>query len=448
MMKKSPRGAAVTILNRVEQTGAYAEPLLDSFLSSDTVATIQDRRLLTRLVYGTLRMKNNLDWIIRSLYRGKPSSLQQGVCTILRVALYQLIYMERIPAFAAVDEAVKLAKQMYPGRDRLVNAILRNALRKMDAIPYPEEDHDLSRYISIVYSHPEWMTTRWIGRFGPDETKALCEGNNGIPPITIRCNVLKESRDDIIEKLQAGGNRAMATQYSTSGILIADLSVPLARMPLFQQGYIQVQDEASQLISHIVDPREGEVILDICSGAGIKSTHMGEIMNNRGRIIAVDVNPAKKAAAQRLSQRMGVTIIEPVTKDSADDLGADYHGIFDRVLVDAPCSGIGTVRRHPEIKWRIGEADMRKNAILQKNILRAAAPYPKRGGVIVYSTCSTEPEENEEVIRDFLTRNGDYGLVEPPETIDRGMVTTEGFFRTYPHRHGTDGFFAAVLLRS
>lgn len=447
-MKKNSRDIAVSILNRIDQTGAFAEPLLDAYLLRNIIDTIQDRRLLTLLVYGTLRMKNHLDWIIRYLYRGKPASLQIGVNNILRVALYQLVYMDRIPPFAAVDEAVKLAKRDYPGRDGLVNAILRNALRKKDAIPYPDEKRDPLHYISIVHSHPEWMVARWLDRFGPDETKALCTDNNGIPPITLRCNVLKGHRKDVLNKLGSEGYDAKAAGYSASGIILTTPPAPIARMPLFLQGYIQVQDEASQLISHIVNPRQEELILDVCSGMGIKSTHLAELMNNRGRIIAVDVNPNKKKAAQELSERLGVTIIEAVSKDATHDFGSDYHGIFDRVLVDAPCSGFGTVRRHPEIKWRLNEADLRKGAVLQKNILHAAANYPKRGGIVVYSTCSTEPEENEEVIHDFLTRHDEYKLVEPPETIDRALVTPDGFFRTYPHRHGIDGFFCAVLFRT
>lgn len=447
-MEKNPRDIAVTILNRIEQTGAFAEPLLDAHLSRNIIVTVHDRRLLTQLVYGTLRMINHLDWIIRSLYRGKPTSLRTGVKNILRVALYQLIYMDRIPAFAAVDEAVKLAKRDYPGRDKLVNAILRNALRKKDAIPYPDEKHHPAQYISVIHSHPEWMVARWINRFGSDETKALCMSNNGIPPITLRCNVLKGHREDVLKKLHNEGYDATATKYSTSGTTLTSLIVPIAHMPLFKQGYIQVQDEASQLISHIVNPQQEELVLDVCSGVGIKSTHLAELMDNRGRIIAVDVNPNKKKAAQELSERLGITIIEAITKDATHDLGREFHGIFDRVLVDAPCSGIGTVRRHPEIKWRISEADLRKGAVLQKNILHAAANYPKQGGIIVYSTCSTEPEENEEIICDFLTRHEEYKLVEPPDTIDRTMITPDVFFRTYPHHHGTDGFFGAVLLRT
>ena len=447
-MEKSPRGIAVTILNRIEQSGAFAEPLLDAYLSKNILATVQDRRLLTQLVYGTLRMKNHLDWIIRSLYRGRPGSLHIGLKNILRTALYQIIYTDRIPVFAAVDEAVKLAKRDYPGRHSLVNAILRNAVRKKDIIPYPDESNNPSHYISIVHSHPEWMVARWLDRFGADTTKALCTGNNRTPPITLRCNVLKGRRDDILETLRGEGFEVMSTSYSTSELRLTTPAVPIAHIPLFRQGYIQVQDEASQLISHIVNPQRQELILDVCAGKGIKSTHLGELMDNGGRIIAVDVNPNKRAALQGLSTRLGVTIIEPATRDATRDLGTDYHGIFDRVLIDAPCSGLGTVRRHPEIKWRISKADIRNNSILQKKILHAAAYYPKQGGIIVYSTCSTEPEENEEVVRDFLTRHPEYKLVDPPETIDRDMITPDGFFRTYPHRHGTDGFFGAVLLRT
>jgi 16S rRNA (cytosine967-C5)-methyltransferase len=446
-MKNSPRSLAVNILNRVDQKNAYAEPLLDSYLSRDYITNVRDRRLLTELVYGTLRMRNHLDWIISSLYKGKPKSMEIGLKNILRTALYQILYTDRIPAFAVVDEAVKITQQEYPGRDRLVNAILRNALRTMDKIMYPAIEKEPARYIAIVNSHPEWIVARWIQRFGMDETIDLCKSNNKTPPLTLRVNTVKADRDEIVRKLHKDGYDVRSTDFSRSGIIISNPSSPIKKLQLYTDGYLQIQDEASQLVAYITDPKPGETILDLCSGVGIKTTHLAELMENSGNILAVDINHKKSQALRTLADRLDTTIAAQLMGDASEDLGKNYHEKFDKVLVDAPCSGLGTLRRNPEIKWRIQEHDIKNCTILQKKILHSAAHYPKRGGIIVYCTCSIESEENENVVLEFLSTHPDYRQMTPPAIMNFDMLDGNGFFKTYPHRHGTDGFFAAVLQR-
>lgn len=447
-MKSSPRSLAVNILNRVDQKNAYAEPLLDSYLSRDYITDVRDRNLLTELVYGTLRMRNHLDWIISSLYKGKPKSMEIGLKNILRIALYQLVYTDRIPAFAAVDEAVKITQREYPGRDRLVNAILRNTVRIMDNITYPAFEKEPARYISIVHSHPEWLVARWVQRFGMDETIALCKSNNEKPPLTLRVNTIKANRDEIVRKLRKDGYNVRSTDFSSSGIIISNPSSAIQNLQLYSDGYLQIQDEASQLVAYITDPKPGETILDLCSGVGIKTTHLAELMENNGKILAVDINRKKRQELRALADKLNTTIAVQHMGDASEDLGKNYHDTFDRVLIDAPCSGLGTLRRNPEIKWRIQEHSIKNCTILQKKILHSAARYPKRGGVIVYCTCSIEFEENENVVLEFLSTHPDYRQMTPSAIMNFDMLDENGFFKTYPHRHGTDGFFAAVLLRT
>jgi len=446
-MPYTPRTVAVFILNRIERHNAFAEPLLDAWLSRKIFTDIHDRRLLTQLVYGTLRMRNHIDWIICHIYRGNAATLDPGLKNILRVALFQIMFTDRIPPFAAVDEAVKAAKTTFPGREGLVNGILRNAIRRMKEIPLPDLTTAPSRHISVVHSHPEWMVTRWIQRLGVNETLSLCMRNNAIPPFTLRVNMLKTTRDDVLKNLDDSAITAWPTPYSPCGVTIENPVLPLKTLPLYTGGHIQVQDEASQLISFLAHPRPGEKILDLCAGVGIKTTHMAELMRNRGTVTALDIRDRKNIALRALVERLGATIITPRQGDAGEDLGAEFHGQFDRVVLDAPCSGLGTLRRHPEIKWRRVEKDIQNCAHIQKKILHTAASYTKIGGVLVYTTCSTEYEEDEAVVYEFLQHHHDYELVDPGPDISKDLIDRDGFFRTWPHHHNTDGFFGAILKR-
>jgi 16S rRNA (cytosine967-C5)-methyltransferase len=440
-----PRSLAAEILMRVEMDGSFAEPLLDQYLSQRHLSDERDRRLLTELVYGTLRMQGYLDWLIEQFYKGGIRTLEPVVRSILRTALYQRFFMERIPDFAIVNEAVELIKGIFPRRISLVNAILRNIIRRHDAMPRPDQDENSPHYVAVVYSHPEWLVRRWFRFLGPDETMALCRADNQIPPLFIRVNRLRGQREMVLRMLSDAGFTAEETAYSPDGLKVARAAISLRDTVCYQRGLLQIQDEASQMIARLVAPTAGNLVLDLCAGIGGKATHLAEIMGNRGRIVAVDISKTKITALKDLAARLGGTIVEPLVADALADLGAGFHSRFDKVLVDVPCSGVGTLRRAPEIKWRLTPRDIKGFAALQEQLIGRAAPYVKPGGRLVYSTCSILAEENEAVVTAFLAAHKDFSLRKPedmPEALLDGA-----FFRTYPHRHGMDGFFGAVMVR-
>jgi 16S rRNA (cytosine967-C5)-methyltransferase len=447
LRKNNPRKTAVQILNRVDEKGAFAEPLLDDVLSRKSFTHSHDRKLLTQLVYGTLRMRGRLDWMIGRIYRGDEKRMDTVLMNILRIGLYQILFTDRIPDFAAVDEAVEIAKEMHPRGAGLVNAVLRTALRRETDIAYPDLEKEPAHHVSIVHSHPRWLADLWISMLGVDETIGLCSADNETPPLTIRVNRLKTTRDRLGRDLIEEGYEVQSTAFSPDGLNV-QLPGPVRGLRHFREGYFQIQDEASQMIAYLLDPLPGERIMDVCSGSGIKTTHLAERMGNQGSILAVDVHQGKLAALKGLAGRLGITIIKTLEGDARLDQGDDFRGAFDRVLVDAPCSGLGTLRRNPEIKWRLTSRDMAAFLPLQKEILGRSAFYLKRGGILVYSTCTIAEEENEEVVDSFLAENRDFRPVRPPASIDKRLISDRGFFQTFPHRHGTDGFFGAVLMKS
>jgi 16S rRNA (cytosine967-C5)-methyltransferase len=446
-MKESARSMAVDILNRIDQAGLFAEPLLDQALSRGALTDAHDRRLLTEIVYGTLRMRGRIDWIITRFYKGDPASMDGGVRNILRTALYQFFFTDRIPAFAIVDEAVKLVKTLQPAASGLVNAILRNVIRKEKEIPWPDIEIDPASHISICHSHPLWLVKRWIVSFGLEETLDLCRANNEIPPLTVRVNRLKATREEVMQHLQQNSFTVRETEFSSDGLVLTHPAIPVRDTFSYKEGQIQVQDEASQLVARLLDPGPGEKILDACAGAGVKASHLAEIMKNQGTVTAVDISRQKVKALRENAERLGIAIIAPLVRDLREDPGDDFRGAFDGILLDVPCSGLGTLRRNPEIKWRITAQDLHRHAVLQKRLLGVAAGCLRQGGRLVYCTCSVMSEENEAVIAGFLSRHGDFRCIRPPDIIPLSMVTDAGFFKTRPNHHGTDGFFGAVLQR-
>lgn len=443
--QKGPREAAVEILNRIDEQGAHAEPLINALLSGTEIPHPQDRGLLTELVYGTLRMRGHLDWIIARHYRGDFSTLEVSVLNILRTGTYQLFFTDRIPAFAAVNEAVGIAKKRCPAAAGLINAILRNALRQKGQIAWPEMAKDPGKAIAVCHSHPRWLVERWLERHGIDETIGICRANNAIPPIAVRVNGLKMSRELAIAALAAEGITAATARFSQDGLILPD-AAGLRASSSFQNGLIRVQDEASQLVARLLAPTPGERILDLCAGSGGKSLHLAALMQNRGQIAAVDLHRDRLRMLTAESLRLGATIVE-THPGNATEAPDSFRGAFDRVLLDAPCSGLGTLRRNPEIRWRIAPADLDKSAKLQRQLLRSAALCVRPGGRLVYTTCTVTPEENERVTADFLADHPQFSRI-PPAGIPPMLIDTDGFFRTSPHHHGTDGFFGAVFIRA
>ncbi|MBN1547142.1 MAG: 16S rRNA (cytosine(967)-C(5))-methyltransferase RsmB [Syntrophaceae bacterium] len=443
----SPRQLAVMILNRVDAQGAFAEPLLDHYLTQQTQGDRRNSALVTQIVFGTLRMRGYLDWLIRQFYHGNLETMASGLKNILRSALYQIFFMDRLPPYAVVNEAVKITESTFRGRGALVNAVLRHALRARENIQFPSWDEDPIQHLSVVYSHPSWLAEKWFGIYGKEETVDLCKANNAIPPVTLRVNTLKTSREKILSEMCDVGMDAAPTPYSPDGIRIVYSEQPLRDTPWLQEGSIHIQDEGSQLIARFLDPRRGETILDLCAGTGGKTTHLAALMGNGGRIVALDNLPHKLEALQALSSRMGTTCIETVCRDGREQPPEGFTALFDRVLVDAPCTGTGTMRRNPEIKWRLAPAEVKRTVVLQRELLDSAVRYLRKGGCLVYSTCSLLPEENEAQVRSFLTLHAEFHLDKTTGIIPADCISADGFLQTFPHRHNMDGFFAARMIK-
>ncbi len=445
-MKHTPRQTAVEILNRIESEGAYAEPLLNTALSGTALASPADRGLLTELVYGTLRMRGRLDWVIGQLYRGEMAELETTVRNILRTGLYQLSFTDRIPPFAAVNEAVAIARTLSPAASGLVNALLRNALRKKEDIAWPDMATDPEKAIAVLHSHPPWLVRRLLAQFNREETIAICRANNAIPPLAIRVNTLKTSRGQAIAALANEGVVAGPAPFSADGIILTSPVPGLRETASYKTGLIRIQDEASQLITRLVAPRPGERLLDLCAGAGGKTLHLAALMENRGSITAVDLHSTRLRMLREEGERLGVTIVETRTGDAAAP-AESFRGGFDRVLLDAPCSGLGTLRRNPEIRWRLAPKDLTVCMQIQKRLLAGAAGCVRPGGRLVYSVCAVTPEENEIVIGDFLRNRPDFTCITPSD-LPPALIDTQGYFRTSPHLQGMDGFFGALLIRN
>ncbi len=444
-MKISIRQQAVEILNQVNTTQVFASPLLNEYLEKNDLSGTPDGRLLTHLVYGVLRFRGHLDWILIKLYRGKFEKMDEGVKNVLRISLYQLKFSDRLPDYAVVDEAVKITKILKPDKSALVNAVLRNYLRRGHNLPFPSLKKNRAESIAAFHSHPLWLVKKWIKIFGHQQTMSLCKANNEVPPLTLRINTLKTSRNEMKEKLIAAGFDPEETKFSPDGLVLNTSSNPIQKTDFFEAGFLRIQDEAAQLISCLINPGNADSILDVCAGAGGKTTHLAAMLKNKGEIVAVDRNPDKLAELKQETIRLGINIIEAQTGDLSCGLPDSIKKQFDYVLVDAPCSGTGTLRRNPEIKWRLTEKDLLNFAAGQKIILQNASSAVKKGGRLIYCTCSLLPEENENIVDDFLKRNVNFSLCSPSASINRQLMDSRGFFRTYPHKHNSDGFFGAIL---
>ena len=446
-MKKTVRHQAVEILTRVSQSDAFAGDLLDSCLEKQSLSRTADGRLLTHLVYGVLRTRGLLDWILIRLYRGNYAKMEENIKNVLRTGLYQLKFSDRLPSFAVVDEAVKIARHVHPAASGLVNAVLRSYLRSPDLWSFPDEDANPAEYIAVFHSHPLWLVEEWLNIFGRKETEAWCAANNELPPLTARVNTLKSGRRELKEKLTGKDFQAEETRLSPDGIRLSSSALPVQKTIFFAEGLLRLQDEASQLITYLVNPRKGQKILDACAGSGGKTTHLAALMKNEGLLVALDRNAEKLAQLQNDASRMGITIIEAARVDLESPLSAEYQNTFDTVLVDAPCSGTGTLRRNPEIKWRLKSNDINLYADVQQSILQNAAAAVSKNGFLVYCTCSLLSQENDRVVRRFLANCPHFRLLPPDSPVVQSLTDSRGFFRTYPHRHSMDGFFGAVFRR-
>ena len=447
MNKKNPRQVAFEILLRIEKENSYADILLDRELSSGMIQG-PDRGLLTELVFGVLRRRGTLDHLIDSFSDRKTAKLERAVVLLLRLGLYQALFLDRVPVSAAVNETVKLAKVFAPRASGFVNAVLRRADRERDTIPWPDQAADPATFLAVRYSQPRWLAEQWLEQLGSAEAESLAAAMVEPPPLTIRVNSLKISREDFLARLAAEGVVARSTDYSPVGVHILSSVYP-ASLAGFQEGFFTVQDESSQLASLFLDPQPGNRVLDLCAAPGGKATHLAQLMENRGSLLAGDLDGRKLRRIEETAARLSVSIVETMRLDASRPLSALAGKKFDRILVDAPCTGLGVIRRNPEAKWRLTPADVSRLAQLQGSILRNAADHLEIGGVLVYSTCSTSREENEGVIDVFLSERQDFVVEDLRQVFPHfaALCTDRGMFRGWPHRYGMDGFCAARLTK-
>jgi 16S rRNA (cytosine967-C5)-methyltransferase len=365
------------------------------------------------------------------------------------VALYQLMFLDRVPAYAALNEAVALAKTHAGGKaGGFVNGVLRNYLRDKERPAKPDPKKILPAALADYWSHPEWLVERWLKYFGAEETGALLEANNHEAPLVLRTNLQKTSREGLLSLFRAGEIEASPARWAPQCIHVFSRR-PIDQLPGFVEGWFQVQGEASQLVVCLLDPEPGERILDACAAPGGKSTGIAEFIQDRGEIDAIDISSRGIERIKETRHRLGLTSIHVLQADVTQELSDRVRPPYDRVLVDSPCSGLGTLRAHPEIKWNRSESDIERLSLLQKKILTRVADYLKAGGIMVYSTCTLVDTENERVVEDFLEHHNGFVLDNAagylPEQA-RGMVRGK-YFMALPHRHNTDGFFAARVRK-
>lgn len=442
MRMMTARELALKALGRYEPQKSNLTLILNSCLKT-APAAFKEHGFVRDLVWGTVRRLNTLDFVI-DRYCKKTEPV---VRDILRLGLQQLLYMPDIPDYAAVDETVKLAaaakKRSASG---LINAVLRGVIRDRENIFDSARARNIAERIAVIESHPEWLVRRWLGRYGEEGTESMCRANNAVPGLVIRPNLSRTTREALLDKFRAAAVETEPARYAPGGIRL--LSNPeLERLESFKAGEFVVQDEASQLVSLILGPRPGESILDLCSGAGIKTSHIAELAGGGSGITAVDISSEQIDRAKMNLGRLGVEGVKAVKEDAAKFNGP----AFDKILVDAPCSGLGTIRRKPDIKWNRAPADIaQKYPGMQSRILDNAAKLLKPGGIMVYCTCTTEPEENEGVVESFLSARSGFA-VEPAfkEGAAADLVEQKsGYFRTSVQRHGLDAFFAAKIRKA
>lgn len=447
------REAALRALCRIESERAFAGEALERELAEGRLDK-RERALATELTFGTLRARGRVDFVLAGFLKRPLAELTPWIRNDLRLGAYQLLYLDRVPPSAAVNEAVALAHRYgHAGTAGLVNAVLRNLVRQgPPPLPDPASAADLDELataLAIVHSHPRWLVAEWLARFGPVETEALLRANNQPAPVTIRVNALKTTRDGLRERLTAEGVTLGPLRYLDDGFVISDFD-SLAALPSYRDGLFIVQDEAAMLVAHIVDPRPGERVLDACAAPGGKTTHLAELMRDQGELLAVDSSPGRLRLVEENCARLGVTCASTLAED-ARRLGQLKAGWADRVLVDAPCSGLGTLRRRPDARWRKEASAAGELAQLQRDILASVARCVVPGGTLVYSTCTLGETENQDVVRAFLAEHPEYAPEDLTPWVPPGLRAAIGdagwWLQTYPHRHGIDGFFVARLRR-
>ncbi len=440
---RGPRGTAVKILNRVERSDAYLDRVLDTEMRNTEMNEL-DKGLMNEIVTGVVRWQMKIDWVLTGFFHGNFTKAETNIKNALRVALYQILFLDKVPHSAAVNESVEFIKRLRGQKVAdLVNGVLRNILRNLENIRYPDFNENKIQHLAVVESHPTWMVKRWIARFGYDETKKLLAANNERPDLTLRVNRLKIDFNYFLSQLEQHQIQFTRSEYLDFFVRVKHMA-GIGGSDMFRQGFFVVQDESAGLVVKLLDPKPGDRVIDMCSAPGGKTTFIGELMRNVGEIVAVDRYETRLNLVKSACQRLGIANAHFIAADATTVQTAPAE----RVLVDAPCSGLGVLSKKPDAKWKREPEDLVNLVQTQRAILENAAKHVKSGGVLVYSTCTTEPEENYDLIKSFLTDHSEFSVEGASQFVDSRIVSADGYIETFPHRNAMDGSFAIRLKKA
>ncbi|MDR0357681.1 MAG: 16S rRNA (cytosine(967)-C(5))-methyltransferase RsmB [Clostridiales Family XIII bacterium] len=421
------RKTAFYIVRDVENKKAYSHIAANNHINR---LKPSNRPFVRELAFGVIRQKMYLDYVIGNFVKTPTEKLNVADLSLLRMGLYQIIFMNSVPDYAAVNETVEMAGRYAKGREGFVNGVLRQYLRDRDYVTLPERDEDETRYLSVKYSYEPWIVKMWLDDFGAEDAEKLLAAGNEIPPLTIRVNTLMTDRDDLSERLTARGYEVSPLDGVPNMLCVKGEEVIGGRF--YKSGLYSIQDEGSLCAVRVLDPKPGETVVDVCAAPGGKTMAIAEAMNNKGRISAIDLYKRKLYLIREQAKRLGVTIVDTWSWD-ATRADSDLADTADRVLVDAPCSGLGTVRKKPEIKYKKWDDEMEDLPLKQRDILAASSKYVKPGGVLVYAVCTVSRRESQQVVNDFLRRHADFEKTETKQLL--------------PNIDNTDGFFICKMKR-
>ncbi|MFN4179357.1 MAG: 16S rRNA (cytosine(967)-C(5))-methyltransferase RsmB [Armatimonadota bacterium] len=441
------RKLALLALVEVERKDAYVNLALREILKQKRLPA-KERAMVTALAMGVVKMRLYLDHIIQHFCDYPLNDLPVFARNILRMAAYELIFFGH-PAPIVGNEYVKLTKRFeHKGLASLVNAVVRHIGEEWRSVPIPSLDEDPIAHISISTSHPRWMVARWVNFWGVEETLSLCQANNEPPPLCIRVNLKYTERDLVARALEFRCRKIEPSPWVPECLRL-DTTHDVTKLPGFIGGLFTVQDEGAMVVTYLLEPKPGEIIIDACAAPGGKTTHIAELTKGEAEVIAVDSHPSRLKLVEENALRLKLFNIKTVLGDWIE-LAQQFVNRADKVLLDVPCSGTGTLRRKVDARWKKSEEQVRQLADLQIRLLEASAPVVRKGGVIVYATCSLEPEEDEQVIKTFLERHPEFAVEDPAKFLPAEIpdaVTGEGFLRLFPHKHNTDGVFAVRMRK-
>lgn len=441
------RNTILDLLLRIEKDSGFSHLLIDNEMKSKRIAP-KDEGLLTEIVYGTIQRKMTLDYYLDSFVK-KNKKMDAWVRMLLRMSVYQMVYLDKVPDHAIIHEAVEIAKQRgHKGIASFVNGVLRNIQR--NGVPDIKGIKDDAKRLSIGTSHPEWLVERWMTMYDYETVKAMCEANLTKKPIAIRIQPMKITREKAMRSLEDLGFETKASLFSEQGIIVEKGNI--LHTELFRQGYVTIQDQSSMLVAEMLEVEPGMKVLDACSAPGGKVTHIAEKMRDEGDIHAFDLHKKKVKLIDDKAHQLDLTIIDAKPGDARKLDELYEEATFDRILIDAPCSGLGVIRGKPEIKYHKNEEDIKRLAVIQSEILEHVAPLLKKDGLLIYSTCTVDVLENEKVVQKFLANQHDFQIDETffetlPATLKYAQGITDIGLQLFPH-DGTDGFFLTRLKKN